>query len=350
MSDRERIAFFGLRTNVSYFASHEGFAKLGTRLKACALLYETVIVEGGVYECTVTDRGAMEFVGPPKGPSDLRPRRTKRGVIAGMRMAKTDTDNWNTVFAGTVEKQLLAQFHSHIKGLPAKTSWLQMAELTDEADRRARKVSSDWTRRERDRIRELMPDASRFLREKMHENLNFDLARASLIGAELLPDGSTTPLLRSKLNEPGLRILGTGERPLHFLLPDLASATWEEIAQLRKFRGFMRLRAKLRELDDVSLSDDSVHRKIENEFLTEIERHAPRWRSVALSAGMIVLSAVPPVATAVEVVKASGDAIEMGKDVADHVRDRGSWAATLIRARHHLRARTPVHTRPVHRK
>jgi hypothetical protein len=38
-----------------------------------------------------------------------------------------------------------------------------------------------------------MPDGSHLLREKMHKNVTCDLAHASLIGADLLPDGSSAP-------------------------------------------------------------------------------------------------------------------------------------------------------------
>lgn len=195
MADPPRRALFGLRTNVGYFASRVGFAKLDVRLRAAALLYDEVLLEGGVYTSTITDDGSMDSVTAPQGPEDLEPIRTRRGTIAGMRMAITGSNDFRTMLAGKTEQSFRSQFHSRFDAIPdPKPSWIQLIELHPDAERHAKKLTSDWSWSERDAVKELFPGRSHWFREKLHGNINFDLAQASVVRADLLPDGLNVKL------------------------------------------------------------------------------------------------------------------------------------------------------------
>ncbi len=62
MADEPRTAFLGLRSNVHFFASRQGFMNLESRVKPLALLYDRLVFEDGVYECTVGEQGTSAIV------------------------------------------------------------------------------------------------------------------------------------------------------------------------------------------------------------------------------------------------------------------------------------------------
>src|SRR5438105_3259758 len=84
MTNQRRVIFLPLRTNVRYFASRRGFAALDSRLKALALLYDDLLFENGVYDCSVGEQGAFDSLVPFMNDDQLKPRRSLRGQPMGV--------------------------------------------------------------------------------------------------------------------------------------------------------------------------------------------------------------------------------------------------------------------------
>jgi len=177
----------------------------------------------------------------------------------------------------------------------------------------------------------------------VHEGLNRDLAQAALIGAELLPDGSNAQLLRAKAQVAGVRIVTTGERALEILVPDVRIASWADVHERRQHSGIASLRAKLRELDGVDLSDTAVRARIQDELLDEYEAASPKHRDIFASVLTLGIGLILGGGTLTE-------GLDSAKTVADAYRADRHWLATIISARTRLRARHEQRTaleRPV---
>lgn len=339
----ERIAFFGLRTNVGFFASNVGVAKLSNRLKVSALLYDRVLLEGGLYECTITDDGSFEFVGPLRDAAHLKPLRTRRGARAGVRMALSGSSEYRTVIAGETQRNFRSQFVGEWREIePLGPDWIQLVDISRDAHRAAADLARRWTFDEAPSVASELRGQSQWLRQKVHANLNLDLARASVIGAELVPDGSNVALLNLKTRLGASKTVATGERPLRFVLPDIDRASWADIAEIRADRGFSDLRAKLRELDATDVSEDQLRERFVNELLTELEQRRPRWLSVAVSVVVSLLGGILPPLAAV------GTMLELGEKALSAETGGAHWTAAVIRARGKLAQRTaaPLNRRP----
>ena len=205
MADQRRFIFLPLRTNVRYFASRRGFAVLDARLKALALLYDDLLFENGVYDCSVGEQGTFDLVVPLVSDELLKPRPTRRGAPMGIQMQNEQTGEWFPVLATRSVQSYRAQFITTIRGLaPLKPDWAHVVSfspgMTGFKDplETASKLASDWTWAERELVKQALPDTPSFLRDKIHSTLNLDLARASAMRMDLSPDAIHEPLLLAK--------------------------------------------------------------------------------------------------------------------------------------------------------
>ena len=79
-----------------------------------------------MYERTVTDGGSMASVMPLRSEEQLEPVRTRRGLIAGFRVARTGSDHFTTLIAGATEARFRAQFHTPIREIEGlKADWVE---------------------------------------------------------------------------------------------------------------------------------------------------------------------------------------------------------------------------------
>jgi hypothetical protein len=325
-----RVAFFGLRTNVGYFASHAGFAKLDLRLKAAAVLYDTVLLEGGLYESTITDRGVVDHVSSALSEDQLKPLRTHRGREASWRLAPADEPEKAIQFSGAIQKRYRSQFMTaHVQITAARLAdSVRLVSLAD-VDTSARTLAEDWDRQEHDLVIDTTTGLPNWQKEKIHQNLNLDLARASIMRVELLPDGTAAPAIEAKLARATLQTQASGLRSLRLLLPDLRKATWDDVREIREDAGIRDLRVRLVEFDGSSSDDLRLRERLEWELLRELEVRRAGWRAGVISLALIAASAIPFVGPVLE-------GISAGKSVADAARDEHRWHATLMRARRRL--------------
>jgi hypothetical protein len=323
-----RGIYLGLRSNVRFFASQAGFAKLTNRAKGLSLLYDRLLLQDGVYEASVGDGGAMQFVGPLVGPFQLKPRRSRRGVPFGIRMAPTGSDDFHTVMATTNVQSYRAQFITLANEMTqGKANWFDVGTVVDPSEQQAKDLAERWNRDEVELPKAVWPALHPRLRTMIHENLNLDLATSAVIGAHLAPDALHQPLLHAKAAAKLVELHGSGERTLWVVLPTIGEASWEDIAELRRDPGLSDLRSKLAEADDAALEGEDVYQTTLNKALDEADHRRPRWFASGLWAVVNLMSG--PIAPALS---AAGLAANVGRSW----RADRTWTAALVRARQRL--------------
>lgn len=342
MSDPLRSIFFGLRTNVQYFASHFGYAALEARLKIFSLLYDQIVVERGIYEAHIAEQGSWEFVTPePVRREQLRPIRTKRGTPFGVAIQREGSNTSVPIIGTTLVRAYRAQFYSVLeKAVGAKVDWIGFAEfgpggMHSHVDDAAGELTRRWSWDERDLPKSVFPGQPRYLRDKAHSSLNLDLARAVILGLALAPDGIHAPLLAAKASQSNeIETRPSGNAALALVLPDLRHASWHDVAAIRKDKGLRYLRDRLRELEAGAKSAPLLEQAVREALLAEVEQKMPNWGSTAIDATVnVIASPIPVVSTVVTAVSA-------GKEIADTWQNRSRWIAALVRARKRLRKNT----------
>ena len=324
-----RAIYLGLHTNVRFFASRQGFATLSNRVKGLSLLYDSVLLEEGVYEAHIGDDGATQYVGPLVDPHQLRPFRNRVGVPFGVKIAKTGSDDFHTVVAATNVQRFGSQFITLAEQMRAGgADWFDVGTLRPEYSQQAKKLAERWTGEEDDLAETLWPGMHPRLRSIVHENLNLDLAGSAVLGMHLAPDALHQPILHAKADAKRLVLHGSGERTLWVVLPSVGDATWEDIAGLRQDPGLSDLRAKLAEADDAALEGEDVYQTILRRALEEAERRRPRWFASGLWSLVNLVSA--PIAPALTT---AGVALSVRRSW----RADRTWTAALVRARQRLR-------------
>jgi hypothetical protein len=334
MAER-RKAFLGLRSNVHFFASHHGFARLDTRVKALSLLYDEVMLEAGVYEGSVGEGFSDGWVMPFTSEDQLRPMRTRRGADFRLTVSLEGSTQPSSTMSTTLVKSFRAQFISLAReAASAKADWMQFVnfDALSEGVKEADRLRSSWEWEDRALIDEMLPDIPRFLKSALVRHLYTDLARAYLFGFEAAPDGEHAHLLQMKASDASEIALGGG-RVLRLAVPDIRLATWEDIAELRRDRGLSNLREKLREIEVAGLTDQEVIARLEREHAEELARRMPRWRDRAVDVAWNLVSFIPIVG------QASG-AIQIAARTPSTVRAQRHWTASLMRIRQRTEARS----------
>jgi hypothetical protein len=324
-----RAIYLGLRSNVRFFASRQGFARLSNRIKGLSLLYDTLLFEDGVYEARIGDDAATQFVFPLVSPHQLRPLRNRVGMAFGVRVAETGSDEYHTVLAAKNVQSFRAQFITVADEMTAgQADWFEKGSLLPTYAEQAKDLAHQWDHDEDSLAKKLWPDVHPRLRSIVHENLNLDLASAAVLGMHLAPDALHQPMLHAKAAASQVELHGSGERTLWAVLPNIAEATWEDVASLRKDPGLSDLRAKLAEIDDATLDGEDLYQATFQAALDDAEQRRPRWFVSGLWSVVNLLSGpiAPVLATA-----------GVANDVRRSWRADRRWTAALVRARQRLR-------------
>lgn len=333
MSREERGAFLGLYSNVHFFASQQGFKSLEGRVKALSLLYDKLLFETGIYNGHIGEEGSFQEVAPFRGnPEELKPVRTRKDRPLNVMFSHDGSDEVHSAIHTPTVKLYRAQFITILQDLGRiKADWAYFTsfalgtdgyQLAQEADRLAR----DWMWRDREILAQLEPDTPQFWRNVLISHLFTDLARSSLLGLDIAPDGRHDGILRGTVLARGESRSESGIRSLSLLLPDIRQASWQDIADLRKDRGIQNLRARLREFDADGGSDAELIREINAAYAKDMERYRPSWRGTAVNIAWNLVTSVVSLGLAPTV-------IQSGKAITDTLAAKEHWTASLMRLR-----------------
>jgi hypothetical protein len=251
--------FFPLRTNVQYFDSPEARMKLDERVKQASLLHDKLVFEGGLYTATVWKREGggpvFDMWHPPdsldldilaKGDENFQ-------ATGGQPYLKFD----NHVFAsGEAERQFRAQFHVLLERIGAKKlPWIEVAnfQLLPEVDSEIKQIA----RNDEKLVGSSIPEASRFLRDKISYNLNRDLAVSSAVQLPASIDELFSPLVHEKAQ----RNQSMGFSALEVAIPNWSTLRWEEVFELRGHPSLIEFRKKMVTVE--RMASEAVTQKVE---------------------------------------------------------------------------------------
>jgi hypothetical protein len=248
--------------------------------------------------------------------------------------ARGGSDDFQTIIDTSIVKQFRSHFIRTFQDLASlNPRWVHSVYFDGDPriDAQASTLADEWNAAEHEAVVQAMPTTPTFLRTRIHHNLNLDLARTAVLGTHLAPDGLHFPLLALKASGGEVKVGGSGQRPLLLAMPELSHASWEDVCDLRKWRGFQRLRAKMRELDGPELRDKDIQARLTAEYLAEVEKRRPRWAGTAVAGISFFLGFVPVLGQIVSGALAAQNAVTAA---------RGSqhWTATLVRAKKRLAA------------
>jgi len=331
--------FFPLRTNVEYFTSPEGFLTLERRVKQAAILYDVIILEGGIYTASAGPTGSMDFWISPSQVTDeeLRLKLEPSGGQHHLALAPTGSRQFQTVVSGPVERRFRSEFHSILKKLgPEYPKWIKME--TYDLTSAAKSLASRISRNDEKNTNIAIPEGSHFLRNIILRNLNRDLILAGSLGSMASIDPLHLPILQKKMAAHGGLRPASGFVALEVAVPDLSEVPWDVIAEVREHKAMMEFRHRIVQTENLvrtSLpdADDAelrfqISQIITNELLNEIKNLRPTVKGVVANLTLDLLSGlIPPPWSAVSTLALNTP--EIGK----LFKTRTSWITMFMKLR-----------------
>jgi len=322
-----RTCLFPLRTNCGFYRAH-GEMALRARVKEAAILYETVLLQEGLYTATIGRAGSIETVEPnPTRPGTLRDLNLKGGDFS-LAVRPSDSDGpFRTIMHGTVERRFHAEYGSlaneiadalKTRDLP---EWIQLVAF--EANPGAKAAIQDMARKDAREKGLWRRQGSDYLKTRVLENLNHDLGASAALDADVSMDRYFLPLVRRK----GAATATSGQLALTILLPNLASLPWEQIADAREHAGIESFRTQLTEIEQQAWQEVAEGKEIAQSILRRaVIDLAEGWRppsrfETAGKIGVDLVLGLHPIAAA------AGAAI----DLREAEMKRAAWGACFLR-------------------
>lgn len=258
-------------------------ASVRRRLKVGSILYDTVVLESGIYRAQAGPGGSTnsrEAARPDLSPTWQTPR--ERNAIMGRTFSVAvgvepspgvPATTMHPILASQSQISWAATLDPFSLELPEGCDWIQWVSrrlsVPEEIDRQSRRWS-DIDERNRVLV-ERFPD--HFVRSRIIADTNDDLARAAAQGWVLSADPLHSEVLSGRIgDEEGWRLEGFA---LPFLVPAVGDLPWDAIADIRRDRGMRTLRRILGDVEAAALEaatsegdlEATVHRLVERELV-----------------------------------------------------------------------------------
>jgi hypothetical protein len=332
--------YFPLRTNVQYFAAPESFLSLEQRVKQALILYDRIVFESGLYVGLMGPDGAFDFH-VPAHMRDTQSRSTSLG-----RQPDLGFSVWiqpggpgtapQQVIASSTEYSITAEFDGFIRKLVEEFG-VEGVEVSDthisqNGKGRAKRLATSYLRS----ADAVLPEGSDFSQSRIVQNLFQDLLVASALGYAMGIDSLHAPILNRLVRTEGGLLHATGFSALEFQVPNAASLSWEQIADLRKDSAIVNFRQKLLRVEHKvreALPDGSeaevqleIGKILNKELIKEVQaRMAPTgWKLARGVVAQIAGGLIQPIGTI-------QTAYSVGKDVVDSIKEQRSWLAVLMK-------------------
>ncbi|MHB8488959.1 MAG: hypothetical protein ACYDCS_07160 [Candidatus Dormibacteria bacterium] len=256
--------YLPLHSNAKALVAGAGVASVRRRLKTASLLFDRIILEGGSIDVTAGPNGAWSG----QVPFDKRTirshwdtpaaRRAKAGKPFSVSMGQETVPGVPSTGPYTVVMQSDASiawdvsFEPFVAELSAKCDWMGFTVaplLSDENDRLVR--AWKWRDERNEHLVDALPIP--FVRNRVIDNANRDLAVATQIGAAVSADNLHQTVMRKRLDdEAGWRSVGYA---LPMLIPNVGELPWDDIARLRTDKNIEYYRKALAEFEDSVLAN-----------------------------------------------------------------------------------------------
>lgn len=326
----QSLFFFPLRTNVEFFSAAEDYLALEKRVKQVMLLYDRIIIEDGTYVCCTGPRGSWDLHIPPGDLSPEQRLSTEYSPVSGEFSVVVDG---HEVLSSPTERRFRSDFYPILRGIPFESVDWCSRETLGLTSKARRVLQAENLRDQHDREFSLS-GASRFLRNKIIDNLNHDLLVSASLGASISISPIYAPLVRRKI------VRERNIRPrfnfsvVDVVLPDFTSMDWEQIFKVRDDKALEALRAKLWELNQkvYKAEFDSqadlrayVSSLLTHELIQEVNRLTPSLKKVILDS---LLGAIPGIGLI-----PVGQLITTSRSVWQLKEYRQSWLALFMKLR-----------------
>lgn len=341
--------FFPLRSNVEMFQAATGYVALQERIKIASLLFDEVILEGGVYKLQMTDRGALDFriprEGLGKGVTDQTVAETRQQFEAlqqleapSLRVTIQPSDGSGEprlLFDGPTTAMYFSEFQtavSDLKGLD--TPWLIWLDddpvRFPEFSELVRQLCDDDYRAS---VGEVIPN--RRIRDQLLKSLNHDLVLTTMVDAFISTDPIHAHLMSAKLERLGF-LASTRLAIVNTYMPSVRDVPWDEINDLRSDPGMWDFRRVVGEIEGqiMELPQDAtsadVRERIQSEWNKEM---ADAWTAVLPSFRQIAVETAESLL--LDFVNIAmpflGTGIDFARDMNNLRTSRTSWLSVFIR-------------------
>jgi hypothetical protein len=251
----ESRIFFPLRSNARSLLAGAPAQSIRRRIKLAAVLHDYVLIEDGSREILAGPSGSWQVWHPPTRDQSEEWQTARERSVAkqrefyvALRPSEAPQDApFRTMMRSQTSVNWLATFEPLKRELPKAYPWLLSGHLEDSPD--VKQVASRWAFRDRGdgRLRVLLPE--QFVRSRVIENANLDLAMSRKLDAAVSIEPLHAAVTRARV-ERGDAHAVLGHTALDLLVPRVGDLDWDDVDELRRHRDILYYRAVLREIED----------------------------------------------------------------------------------------------------
>jgi|SRR5215217_52611 len=305
-----------LRTSVDLFSDPSQPSAL-TRAKQAAVLHDTVVVEIGFLDVSLTPQGGMQWWTPPEQMTFEQVKRARRPPERGAPMTIAlgsqpgpgqPPSQMSTFVSGPISMAYAAEWHSEVLD-PLAALGVDFVE-TIATGSGSISISTplgraiSWQNHLDMSDKSLLPSVNSFERSFVYESFNRDIGVAREIGATLQVSSLFAPMLE-RHGRPAI-----GTTALQVAVPNLGKLEWEQVLAFREHPGCEEAREMLREFERTAAEQDAgdaeaflmkVSQEMSDGFFAALEeRNTNLPRAVAEEAAKTAVSLFPVVGPFVE--------------------------------------------------
>lgn len=329
-------------------------ASVRRRLKVGSVLYDTVILESGLYRAQAGPGGSTnsrEAFRPDHRPGwqTARERSAVKGktfsLAIGIESAPgVPATTMHPVFASESQISWTATLDPFSLELPEGCDWVQWVRRPLSVPEEISKQARRWA--QIDERNKILADRfpAHFVRSRIIVDTNDDLALAAAEGWVLSADPLHSEVLSSRLGDrEGWRLEGFA---LPLIVPAVGDLSWEAIGDIRREQGMRTLRHLLRDVEAAALEvatsegdlEATVHRLVEGELVRAKEatdamgatiKKTVTGLVIATGAGFATMSVTGPLGVVVTAGAASALGTVLDLRAARRSKRAKAWIGTL---------------------
>lgn len=298
---------FPLRSNSAWFLEEKTRDALIGRIKSCLMLYDEIIFQDALYQCTVWEHGSFDVMIAPHAINFDRNKTqffnpgTKSALFIGPSGGKTKHE----VIGGEAKASYHADFFPIIneaKLLNAKYIKFKKIDATPEIKNQAKQAATKDLKNSE--LTKIIPGNS-FLQQKVLEALHIDSLIAYSLETPFVIDHNVGPAIAWK-NQEAIKMHEGLIKDIFLLnwvslgLPDFTKASWFEIDKLRCSSAGKELRIMLKRfakeimnefhnISDIKDATIIIERLFTKELIKELFSNLPTKKEVTINMGLNLL-------------------------------------------------------------
>lgn len=355
MMNEKTSVFVPLRSNAHAFVAGAGVASIRRRLKIASLLYDHIYVEAGAVTIFAGPDGATTWYSPnaeEQGRARFdtaRARATASTRRFGIQMGQEAIPGvpsqgpWRPVVNSGTRIAWRGSLEPLTAELPQECGWITLA-MPARVPPQRDQMASEWQRLDERNAVLAAEFPDHFVRTKIIEHANFDLATGVSARSAVSADQLHVQVMSARLeDQSGWSFQGYA---LPMLFPRVGDLSWETIAALRRENALNRFRQVLVEVEEEACGSHDLERDVHVTYtkrlagsqaavegLGSLVRMSPIDLVIGATAGLVTAGLVSPIGPIVAA--AGGTAVSTAVAYArlSRRRRRSAWIAMDVRLR-----------------